>query len=94
MKARLLGLIMTGVMIVNVNLVIAANETADDNIIVNGSSRLKFKKGPVCMCNHGLTERDILLAQGSKGNRPIKEVFSWSNSTENNQEVERRKNAK
>jgi hypothetical protein len=35
------------------------------------SSRLKYRHGPVCMCNGGLSESDISRGQSSPVERPL-----------------------
>lgn len=47
-------LIITGLLLASTSLQAADNDK--DN-----SPKLKFKKGPVCMCSRGLSEKDIKL---------------------------------
>ena len=60
----------------------------------NGSGRLKYKDGPVCMCNNGLSEQDIRAAgsvhdQGSRWG-DLKRIEQKQSS----QKVERRRDEK
>lgn len=55
-----------------------------------GSGRLKFKQGPVCMCDKGLTEKDIREAQKSRNNSSGVDSLQRINQNDSSQKVERR----
>jgi len=55
-----------------------------------GSGRLKFKQGPVCMCDKGLTEKDIQEAQKSRNNGGGEDSLQRINQNDSSQKVERR----
>lgn len=55
-----------------------------------GSDRLKFKQGPVCMCDKGLTEKDIREAQKSRNNGGGADSLQRINQNDSSQKVERR----
>ncbi|MFO7592793.1 MAG: hypothetical protein R6X15_01945 [Pseudomonadota bacterium] len=56
-----------------------------------GSGRLKFKKGPVCMCDKGLNENDIQAAEEVREQRSREGVLNGFIQNESSRKAERRR---
>lgn len=58
------------------------------------TGRLKYKQGPLCMCDKGLSEKDIRDAEKKRiqGNQPA--MFQRLNQNNSNQKAERRSDEK
>lgn len=55
-----------------------------------GAGRLKFKQGPVCMCDKGLSEKDIREAEAAREQAGRSGMFNRLNQNESSQKAERR----
>lgn len=79
----------TGITLLTVSMLVLSTANAAD---FPGAGRLKFKDGPVCMCNKGLNEADIRAGEARWVVPGGVKRLNGSNQTSKKPKSERRSN--